>query len=205
MGPVRGRTPNALVCGNGGGVHDIQQFWRWPCIRWRHRPYRSGSASGAGFFQSAANPFTSSGNYQLSQIDLALSFLSGTNSATVTLNSDSSGLPGAVLATWNLSSLPVFGTCCTVETLTPSSTVFLSAGTQYWIVAAPGASNTWDAWNLNNTGATGLIAFDNGTGFFGVSGRTLSAFDVLGVPEPTTLALVSGGLALLLVRRRRAS
>jgi hypothetical protein len=64
--------------------------------------------------------FTPSGTYTLTQIDVAISLFSGTNSASLTVNSDSGGVPGGVLATWSLSSLPAFGTCCTVETVTPS-------------------------------------------------------------------------------------
>lgn len=151
----------------------------------------SGPASTAGFFQSVAMPFTSSGDYQLSQIDIALGFAGGTNSATLTLNSDNSGTPGAVLMTWNLSSLPAFGTCCVVETLTPSSPLLLSSGTLYWVVSNPGTSDTFLAWNLNDMGATGLVELNNGNGFFIAPHSELGAFDVLGdvattVPEPTT-------------------
>lgn len=167
----------------------------------------SGPVSAAGYFQSVAMPFTSSGNYQLSQIDIALSFGAGTNSAMVTLNSDSSGAPGGVLMMWNLSTLPAFGTCCVVETLRPSSLLLLSSGTPYWVVSNPGTSDTAAAWNFSNVGATGLAELNNGSGFFVAPHSELGAFDVLGnvgtsVPEPTTLMLVAGGMAWL---SRRAS
>jgi hypothetical protein len=134
---------------------------------------------------------------------VAIGLVSGTNSASLTLNSDSGGAPGGVLATWSLSSLPAFGTCCTVETVTPSGSIVLTSGTQYWLVASVIASDTWDAWNLNSTGATGFVWL-SGSG--SVADQTLGAFDVLGtpaVPEPSTVLFTAGGLALLWFRRLR--
>jgi hypothetical protein len=170
----------------------------------------AGPAGAGGSFQSVAMPFTPSGDYQLSQIDIALGFASGTNSAMVTLNSDSSGIPGGVLMTWNLSSLPAFGTCCVVETLAPSSPLLLSSGTRYWVVANPGSSDTHDAWNFNDMGATGLVMLNNGNGFFIAPHSELGAFDVLAevatsVPEPPTALLTAGGIAWLSRRVPRRS
>jgi len=163
-----------------------------------------------GSLQSVAMPFTSSGDYQLSQIDIALSFADGTNSAVATLNADSSGMPGGVLMTWNLSSLPAFGNCCIVETLTPSSALLLSSGAQYWLVSNPGSSDTHDAWNFNDLGATGVVMLNNGNGFFIAPHSEMGAFDVLGevvteVPEPATVLLTAGGLACLSRRVTRRS
>ena len=169
----------------------------------------AGQAAG-GSFQSVAMPFTSSGDYQLSQIDIALSFADGTNSAVVTLNSDSSGMPGGVLMTWNLLNLPAFGNCCVVETLSPSSPLLLSSGAQYWLVSNPGTSDTHDAWNFNELGATGLVMLNNGNGFFIAPHSEMGAFDVLGeagteVPEPATALLTAGGLLWLSRRGTRRS
>jgi hypothetical protein len=102
-----------------------------------------------------------------------------------------------VLATWSLSSLPAIGACCTVETVAPSGSIVLSSGTQYWLVASVIASDTWDAWMFNTTGATGPTT---------TAGSTLGAFDVLGtpaVPEPSTVLFTASGLALLWLRRLR--
>jgi hypothetical protein len=166
----------------------------------------SGSTSGSGFFQEA-NAFTPSGTFTLTQIDVAIDVVSGTNSASLTLNSDSGGLPGAVLETWSLPSLPGFPTCCTVETVTPSgSPIVLTSGTQYWLVASPIASDTFAAWMVNSTSASGPRATNQGSGFSSDGVSALGAFDVLGtpgVPEPSTLLFTAGGLALLWLRRLR--
>jgi hypothetical protein len=162
----------------------------------------TGSTSAPGLFTSAM-AFTPSGTYTLTQIDVAINLVSGTNSASLTLNSDSGGAPGGVLATWSLSSLPAFGACCTVETVTPSGSIVLASGTQYWVVGSAVASDTWAAWMFNTTGATG---FKWETGLGTSAGTTLGAFDVLGtpaVPEPSTVLFTASGLALLWLRRLR--
>jgi len=154
--------------------------------------------------------FTPSGNFDLSEIDLALNFNgvpSETNAITVTLNADSSNAPGAILETWNLTGLPsFFGTCCTLQVLTPTSTVALNSGTQYWIEASPGASDFNGGWNWNSTGASGPFW----SNISGTSEETVGAFDVLGssvgptvVPEPSTFVLLGlGMLGLAGIRRK---
>ncbi len=175
--------------------------------------YQSGigntvSAAGSltGFLDEQAMAFTPSGNFTLSQIDVAIGHVSGTNSVMLSLNSDSGGLPGGAIESWTLTSLPQFGMAGIFETVTPVSSVTLTSGTQYWVVASPIASDTWDAWNLNNTGSTNPAASNSGGGW--ATGETTSAFDVLGtpagVPEPTSivlLATVLGSLAFALRRR----
>jgi hypothetical protein len=172
----------------------------------------SGLMSAGGYFQSVAMPISPSADYALSQIDIALSSATGTNSASVTLNEDSAGKPGTILLNWHLASLPAFGTCCIVTMLTPSSLTFLMAGAQYWLVASPGTLDAGLAWNLNNVGATGLVELNNGNGFFIPPDLTLGAFDVLGeamggpvtpVPEPGTVLLSVAILALMSRRRRK--
>ena len=170
-----------------------------------------GAASLGGGFDSVAMPFSSAiDDYQLLHIDIALEFSDGTNSAIVTLNADSGGAPGAVLLQWTLAGLPAFGSCCLVQTLTPSSALGLSIGAHYWIVASPGAADTRAAWMWNNVGASGLIASDIGSGFRVLGPETLGAFAVVGeprargtaVPEPAT-GLISA-VGLMLLGRRRA-
>jgi hypothetical protein len=157
------------------------------------------AGSSVGFAESAM-AFTSSGNFMLTQIDVALSYNnSGTNSAVLTLNSASGGLPGAVLMRWSLTNLPTYGTCCTLETVTPDSAVFLSAGEQYWLVATAGTNSSFDVWDANSIGQIGPVSQTFTPGVF--SGSHFSsegAFDVQGtsVPEPSTFVLF-GGLLLL--------
>jgi hypothetical protein len=158
-------------------------------------------SSGHSSVESAMS-FTPSDMFVLTQIDVAIGFASGTNSVAFSLNSDSGGLPGAVLLNWTRSSLPVFGTCCIVQTLIPPFPLPLTPGTRYWIVGSVLAADTSDGWNQNNTGSTGLLAFNiDGEGFSSDNNFVLGAFDVLGnaVPETATTALSGGGFFLLAV------
>jgi PEP-CTERM motif len=166
-----------------------------------------GSTSGPGFI-SQANEFTSSGNFDVSQIDLGLAFVSGTNSAVVSLWTESGGLQDTELGSWNVSSLPDFGsTSNTVTSITGISGISLASGLNYFLQVDAGASDTWDAWNWNTIGATGLVVYDTGSGWASNNNATLYAFDVVSasvVPEPGTLALVGASvLGLAGLRRRR--
>src|ERR1035437_7920458 len=152
-----------------------------------------------------AMPFTAPGNWvwTLTQIDVALQSDIGTRSATLTLNSDIGGLPGGVLATWNLSGLPIFNhlsdSCCLVVTVSPSSAVSLYSGQNYWLVASAVWITELDFWVLNKTGSTGNSFFPNDLGQWIQNPLpTLGAFDVQGVaPEPESLLLICIGVLAL--------
>jgi len=166
--------------------------------------YGTGNSLSPGAFKAQAMAFTPSFDAVLSKIDVAMFWSSGTNSIKLTLNSDNSGVPGAVVASWSLNNLPTFGFCCTAETVNAVSLISLTAGKQYWVVAAPGASDTQAGWT--NTNTLGVLAEQdtlNGPFISGTSVR--SAFDVIGTetPEPSSFLLVAAGLALL--ARRNAS
>jgi hypothetical protein len=91
-----------------------------------------------------AAPFVASANYDLTQIDLGLfnPGLTGDDSVMISLVSDASGLPGAVIESWNVSSVPQ--NCCALVTVTPTQSVLLAAGQQYWVVAQATDAATFD-------------------------------------------------------------
>lgn len=140
------------------------------------------SATGSilGFQQYVAMPFTPDKNYSVKTITVAVGYVAGTNGATVSLNADAGGLPGAVIKKGALTGLPVFGTCCTTVSMGAKGSA-VTAGTQYWVVVQTDkkTADTWDAWNYNNVGMSGAFAFDPGTGWVLTSGPT-SAYSVLG-------------------------
>ena len=124
-------------------------------------------------------PFTPSANYTVTEIVVGVGNVSGTNSIQVELDADNNGLPGATLTSFYLVNEPIFGTCCTYQFKSTLS-VPVTAGTQYWVVLAPGASDTWAAWNDNVTNETSqpFAFYDNGV-WEGVEGD-LADFAVLG-------------------------
>jgi hypothetical protein len=108
--------------------------------------------------QSWAQPlcqasFTPSANHTVTKVEVAVGFVEGTNGLVLGLYSDASGVPGKAIKTWALSSLPTFGSCCTVEARTDAAGISVTAGTQYWIVLKTNKkeTTTWAAFNVNDT------------------------------------------------------
>jgi hypothetical protein len=154
-----------------------------------------------------ANAFTSSGDYAVTQIDLGLTWVTGTNGAIVSLWTENGTVPGAELGSWAVFDLPPFGsTSDQVVTISGIIGIELAAGTTYFLVVAPADSSTWDAWNWNITGATGLVDQQIDGVWSVYPGSTLSAFDVLAstgtTPEPSALILLGTGVFAILRRVR---
>jgi len=208
--PVVSRADSVIYSDLGpGNSYDPSNATTNPADNWEV----SGASSADGE-ELVAVPFTPSANYDLTKILIALSFFSGTNNgAYVTLDSDSSGSPGAVIESWTLSDLPTLGSTSTItshQTLTSAPGILLSAGTTYWIVAMPdsaGASDTIDGWNFNSLGDSGTVAysFDGTTWNTDGSPFILPALTVKGtpVPEPPTFAMLGLALAALPFFRNR--
>ncbi|MGH9512833.1 MAG: choice-of-anchor R domain-containing protein [Terriglobales bacterium] len=156
-----------------------------------------GLSSGCGHYQSTADGFTAEVGGVLSQINVALGYVLGTNSAVVSVYTDVSGGLGSLLFSGT-----VAGTTSTgLATLTPSSGS-LVAGHDYFLVITPGAADTFDGWAYNNQNAVGPVLIDNGLGFSNEGSETLEAFDVkvnaATVPEPSSWLMLGAELLLLL-------
>lgn len=167
--------------------------------------------------QTVAMAFTSTGNYNLGDIQLALGLQSGTNLVNVYLESDSGGLPGAVLESMSLTGLTAFmypgtggGSVLGADSTTHPQ---LLAGDQYWVVVQAGASDTVAEWNEVDNGdrTTGtnqaLNYHDSATGPWTASNQCCrSVFEVdaatssPSVPEPSAAALLITGAILCCAR-----
>jgi len=156
---------------------------------------------------TSAMAFKPLSTFDLSQIDLGITWVGNTNSVIVSLEKESSGLPGATIQSWTLSNLPPNGSTNAIETVSPVSTVELIAAQQYWIAVA-GVGDASAVWNWNVVGATGPYA-QSGGGSFVLNNGTLGAFGVLGtpVPEPSFVWLLGTmffGLMFLWRRKAKA-
>lgn len=146
----------------------------WCCEGWTI----SGPNSVVGETFAVGMPFTPSANYTVTEIVVSVGYVTGTNSIQVYLDADDNGLPGATLAHFYLQNEPTFGSCCVYQ-YNPGLGVAVTAGTQYWVVVAPGGADTWAAWNDNDTNETAQpFAGYNGT--WGATEGNLGGFAVLG-------------------------
>jgi len=178
----------------------------------------SGSNTGVSglSYQEVGQIFTPSQTAKLSEIDAPFGYVQGTNSITLSLYTDNSGNPGTQLEQWSITGLQAFSTGSTTMVVTSNITPQLNAGSDYWLVAAPGASNTWAAWNLTQNSITGyeINSNPNNPNWITKSG-TSSAFAVYGtpvqnqnVPEPgilsTLLGIGTAGGGMFLRKFRKA-
>jgi hypothetical protein len=122
--------------------------------------YSSGGtgAGGIGINSGAsagvAESFTPSQTDDLTTIQIPLGWLSGTNSATIVLASDSGGLPGADLESWVVGSLPTYtGGVPADQVVTDSLGVVLKSFTRYWVEVLPPAGPSGE-----------VVDFDSGSG-----------------------------------------
>ncbi len=81
-------------------------------------------------------PFTPTTTMTAKKIQAAVGYVEGPNGVTLSLNADSGGLPGAAIATANVTNLSDYGECCTLATAQGGSGVTVNAGTQYWVVVS---------------------------------------------------------------------
>ncbi len=189
--------------GSGSTVFDPFNPW---CVTGASSPN-----CGPLTLRMVASSFTPSTNYNLTQVDMALQFFSGTNQVIVGLETDSGGLPsGITVASWSFSNLPAYtgSSCCALQTQTFSSGSLLAAGTTYWLVASPGGTDTLVGWMHSSTGGENPLDYYNGA-WHTTTGPAV-AFDALGTvtPEPATgplWGIVTSVLFVVLYRRRRPS
>jgi len=194
FGPISG---NFMVFSDYGPGMTFSSILGW-CVSGPDNPN-----CGPDNVRWVASPFTPSGNFTLTQVDLALLAFTGTNGAVIELVNSQNGLPGStVLESWTVTNL----TSGNVSLTSPGG-VTLQSGIQYWLVAMPSADDTIDVWRDEPTGLlTGTVVCagpPNGGGVYGngcttVSAATwvpvsaLTAFDVLGTSSPAFAA--TGGM-----------
>lgn len=100
-----------------------------------------------------AVPFTPAANMTVKEMEASVVWAEGTNAVVMSLNSDSGGLPGKPLHTWNVKNLATIGTCCQLATVKSLTGIAVTKGTQYWLVVKTNANdaNIFAAWEVNST------------------------------------------------------
>jgi len=126
--------------------------------------------------QWIALPFTPKANAHVTNLQVAVGLCTtdcsggSTGVIVVGLYSDNAGTVGTLLASATSTRIPVFGTCCTLVSVTIPSTA-VTAGTQYWIgvttndTKSPQTTAVWQSSNNANTagdvGQAGWATFSN--------------------------------------------
>jgi hypothetical protein len=168
-----------------------------------------GLSSAELFHNALASSFQPAITTNLASIDVALRGPADNLWVDISLNQDSSGLPGSTLELFPLfvqNDVPP-----AIYQVNFQANPVLLAGQTYWVVVAidPRSAFTGLGWNLNSIGASGHSAFQVNSGgpWAPVSSGPDVAFSVESTPEPSTVLLVCLGLCGVLggVRRGRAA
>jgi hypothetical protein len=164
------------------------------------------AAATGGVNYAIAAPFVSSGSYDLTQIDLALSLVAGSGDADIALWTDAGGTLGSLIQSWHVVATTPIDTLPSVVTISGITGVHLQAGGAYYLRASA-TGDTNDAWNINNTSVFATLLSTVVPTINGPPG----AFDVLGTspaPEPAVWSMMLlgfGTLGVALRARRRAA
>jgi hypothetical protein len=138
-----------------------------------------------GYAVWVAVPFTPTTTMTAKKIQVSVGYVEGPNGVTLSLNADSGCLPGAAIATANVTNLSDYGDCCTLATAQGGSGVTVNAGTQYWVVVSTGSTTTttFDAWAFNSTDMRETYAFasyNSSSGGWAASEGLLPGYAVYG-------------------------
>ena len=163
----------------------------------------------AGKNRSYGTGFTVTGqSYRLTDLNLPLGLISGTNAVQVAITADNAGSPGAVLESFLLTSVGQPQSPLSLILIPSALHPILNEGSQYWVTVSGGAPDTFALWALTLSGITGPAAaklFPNDP--WSVNINRTGALQVGGtvVPEPSPILLISISLLSLAASRKRRS
>jgi hypothetical protein len=140
-----------------------------------------GKDAGQLFPQWVGIAFTPKADHLVQGIQVAATYVSGSNEMALLLDADDNGIPGSTLHAWKLSNLPEFGSCCVLQTSKYPAGIPVKGGTQYWIVlrTMPQGTDTYGVWDDNFKETQGTWANNTGQGWH-TSYQVLPAVGVYG-------------------------
>lgn len=100
-----------------------------------------------------AAAFTPANDAKIKEIDLALSYISGANSAVVALYDDNANLPGNLIKKFPVTDMPIATVCCGLTVVKIPQGISVTAGKQYWVAVQtnPNNSDLDASWEFNTS------------------------------------------------------
>jgi hypothetical protein len=132
----------------------------------------------------AAAAFTPTADATVTEIDAGVGYVAGTNSVTLSLYTDTGGVPGTLIKSFTSGALGDFGSCCTLAVASDKKGIAVTAGTQYWltVTTSKAEDSTFAAWSFNSTDQTVPVneAYNDGSGWTSYSGAPAVSFGIYG-------------------------
>lgn len=113
----------------------------------------SGPDSVLNFQSWPAMQFTPSTDAVVTEIDVAVEWISGTNEVDLGLYSDADGVPGTLLKLFRATGLESVGGCCSFAVGKDRQGIAVSGSTPYWVAVTTdtNAPDTFASWEFNST------------------------------------------------------
>ena len=113
----------------------------------------SGPDSGLGFQSWPAMQFVPSTDATVTELDVAVEWIEGTNEVDLDLYADSGGVPGTLLKTFTATGLQSDGGCCGLAVGKDKDGIAIVAGTPYWVAVTTdkNGTDTFGSWEFNST------------------------------------------------------
>jgi len=172
--------------------------------------YVAQGASVPGGYSGLASPFTSGGEFDVTQIDAVLGGAANpvyTKTVDVGIYTDAGGLPGALIGSMYQATPPQNFINADVVAISGITGVPLHSGQTYWLVILPDSTSTNVNWVYGAGSGVQARTTDGSTWFHPTASVNSTYFDVVGteVPEPGTFTLLGLGSTVVALLRRRAA
>lgn len=141
----------------------------------------SGPSSVVGEQVWSAIQITPTASGKVKHVVAGVGYVTGNNAAELAIYSDASNLPGTMLWSADVSSLPTFGSTSTTTVQAKVTKVKIKKHKPFWVAVQTdsSSSNTWDAWNDSNT-TNAPLAQNTGSGWTNFGSNAAGAVTIYG-------------------------